>query len=181
VAVAPAPGRGPAASLPGRWQAAKPEQSLGEVRAASRVPEEGSTPRREEGEWVDVVILADPNAEMHVRDRMLRLAGRAGIGYRVAFRNGRTTTDAQRAEMREGGLHSVRRRDRDGEAVRRHRTGERHLARSRGPHRRRVAYGDVHAPVLTRLVLVIADGEATEHCAIYRPRPRGGRRRPAQG
>jgi len=47
------------------------------------------------------VILADPNAEMHVRDRMLRLAGRAGIGYRVAFRNGRTTTDAQRAEMRE--------------------------------------------------------------------------------
>jgi hypothetical protein len=61
----------------------------------------GSTPRREEGEWVDVVIFADPSSEVHVESRMLRLTGNAGIGDRVPLRDDRATTDVQRAEMRE--------------------------------------------------------------------------------
>ena len=43
----------------------------------------GSSPRRKQAEWVDVGVLADPNAEMDVRNRMFSLARWPGIGDRV--------------------------------------------------------------------------------------------------
>ena len=69
----------------------------------------GGTPRRKQAEWVDVGVLADPNAEMDVRNRMFGVARRPGICDRVSLRDDRSLPDAQRSEVRERRL-VVRRR-----------------------------------------------------------------------
>jgi hypothetical protein len=88
-----------------------------------------STPRREQGEWVDVGVLADPNTEMDVGDRVFRLAGRPWIRDRVSFGDDRAFPNVQRSEVGKRRLVPVARGDRHREAVRRNLTRERHLAR----------------------------------------------------
>ena len=75
------------------------------------------TPRRKQAERVDVgVVVADPDAQVDVGTVVLRLAGRSGIGDRIAFRHAGTFADTQRAEMGERGLRPVG--GDEGEAVR---------------------------------------------------------------
>jgi hypothetical protein len=106
-----------------------------------------------------------------VRDSVLGLTGRAGVGQEIPLRDGGATPDAQRSEVRQ--RHpGVADRDRDGEPVRGNLPCERDLAGHRCAHRSRIAEGDVDAAVLTRGVRVAADGKAAENGAVRRPRPR---------
>ena len=98
-------------------------------RAAPQVPGEvGGTPRRKQAEWVDVRVLADPNAEMDVRNRVLCIARRPGIRDRVSLGDDGALPDAHGSQMRERRLVSVAGDDRDREPVGRNLPGERHLA-----------------------------------------------------
>jgi hypothetical protein len=54
---------------------------------------------------------------MNVRDVVLRLAGRPGLGDRVALFDGRAALHEQRPEMREGRLVAVGSGDGHGETV----------------------------------------------------------------
>ena len=136
----------------------------------------GGTPRREQVEWVDVGVLADPNPEVDVRNRMLGVARRPGICDRVPLRDDRSLPDAQHAEVRKRRLVAVGADDRHREAVRRDLSGERHLPGRGRPYRARVAHGDVDPAMLTRGVLVTTDRVASKHVAVGgpHPRPRGG-------
>jgi hypothetical protein len=71
-------------------------------------------------------------------------------------------------------LETVRRLDRDREAVRRHLAGERDLPLCRSSYRHRVPERDVDAAVLAAGVRVVTDREAAQHLAVRRPGP--GRR-----
>ena len=145
----------------------------------------GGTPRRKQAEWVDVGVLADPNAEMDVRNRMLSVARWPGICDRVSLGDDCSLPDAQRSEVCEGCLVSVGGDDRHREAVRRHLPGERHLAGRGRLYRRRLAYRDVDSAMLTRGVLVSTDRVAAKHVAVGgphpRPRGRSGAERPDDG
>ena len=140
----------------------------------------GSTPRREQAEWVDVGVLADPNAEMDVGNRMFGVAGWPGICDRVSLDDDRSLPDAQRSEVRERCLDSVGGVDRHRETVRRDLSRERHLSRCGRPYRARVAYGDVDSAVLTCGVLVSTDRVVPKHFAVSRPHPRPGGRSGAE-
>ena len=135
----------------------------------------GGTPRREQAEWVDVSVLADPNAEMDVRNRMLCIARRPRVSDRVSLGDERALPDAEGPEMRERRLVSVASEDRDRETVRRDLSGERHLARRGGADGGAVVYCDVDAAMLARGVLVSGHCVAAEHVAVGWPDPRPSR------
>ena len=145
----------------------------------------GSTPRRKQAEWVDVGVLADPNAEMDVRNLMFSVARWPGICDRVSLGDDRSLPNAQRSEVCERRLDSVDDDDRHRQAVRRDLPCERHLPGRGRPYRARVAHCDVDSAMLTRGVLVSTDRVAPKHFAIARPhpRPRGrsGAERPDDG
>ena len=106
------------------------------VRAAPQAGRrEGGTPRRKEGERVDVGLgRTDADAEVDVRNAVLGLAGGAGFGERVALRYDVPAAHVQRAHVCERDLGVVE-GDRDREAVRRNGPGERHLPRDRCTNR----------------------------------------------
>jgi hypothetical protein len=87
----------------------------------------------------------------------------------------RTPGDEERPEMRQRCLVSVRSRDGDGEAVRRHPAGERDLASDRRAYGRGVVQGDVDAPVLTPGIRVVSERELTKNRPVRRPNPARGR------
>jgi hypothetical protein len=132
----------------------------------------GSTPRREQAEWVDVrVAVADPNPEMDVRRSVLGLAGGPWIRNRVAFGDGGALPDTKGPEMGQRRPVAVVRQDRDGEAVRRYRPRERDLARGGSTDRAPVPQPDVDAAMLARRVLVVADRERSQHGPVGGPGP----------
>ena len=145
----------------------------------------GGTPQRKQAEWVDVGVLADPNAEMDIWNRMFGVAGRPEICDRVSLRDDRSLPDAQRSEVCERHHVAVGGDDRHREAVGWDLPGERHLPGRGRPYRRRAAYGDVDSAMLTRGVLVSTDRVAPKHLAISgpHPSPRGcsGAERPDDG
>ena len=62
----------------------------------------GGAPRRKQLERVHVgLAVADPDSEMDVRRRMLRLAGRARVRDRVSLGDGDTLPDAQGSQVRQ--------------------------------------------------------------------------------
>ena len=126
----------------------------------------GGTPRRKQAEWVDVGVLADPNAEMDVRNRMFSVARWPGICDRVSLRDDRSLPDAQRSEVCERCLVSVGGDDRHREAVRRDLPGERHLPGRGRPYR--------SARRLLRCRFRDADPRRT---CLHRPRSREALRR----
>ncbi len=135
----------------------------------------GSTPRREQAEWVDVRVgVADPNAEMDVGRGVLGLARRAGVGDRVSLRDRGALADAEGAEMSERGPVSVGCHDGDRQTVRRDRAGERDLAGHRRPDRRCPDERDVDAAMLTRRVLVVVHEERAQDRSVGRPVPPQG-------
>lgn len=119
----------------------------------------GSATRRKELERVDVRLrVTDPNAEVHVRHRVLHLPGRTGLGQHVALRNRLAATDVQLPEMRQRRL-VLASCDRDGEAVCGDRPGERHRARHGRAKRGGTPEPDVDASVLAGRVRIATDGE----------------------
>jgi hypothetical protein len=137
----------------------------------------GGTPRREQGERVDVPVIADAHSEMDVGNRMLGLAGRPGGGDRVALGDARALLDKERAEVRERNAVAVLGRDRDREPVRRHGSGERDLPRGGRADERRASELDVDPSVLAGRVLVVADRVPAENRSVSGPRPRRRHRR----
>jgi hypothetical protein len=139
--------------------------------------EDGGPPRREQFEWVDVPVLADPDTEMDVRALVLGVAGRTRVGDDVALRDGHALAHAKRSEMRQRRLVSVARRDRDRETVRRHLAGEGDFTRCGRTDRRRIAQVDVDPAMLARRVRVVRDRERPQNGPVRGPRPRERRRR----
>jgi hypothetical protein len=132
----------------------------------------GGTPRREQGERVDVPVLADTHSEMDVGNGMLGLPGRPGSGDRVALGDARASLDLERAEVGQRRAVAVFGRDRDGEPVRRYGAGERDLAGGGRADERRASELDVDPAVLTGRVLVVADRVPAENRSVGGPRPR---------
>jgi hypothetical protein len=137
----------------------------------------GDTPRREQGERVDVPVLADTHSEMDVGNGMLGLAGRSGSGDRIALGDARAPLDVECTEVGQRRAVAVVGRDRDGEPMRRHGAGERDLARGGRADERRASELDVDPAVLTGRVLVVADRVLAENRSVGGPRPRRRHRR----
>ena len=108
---------------------------------------------------------------MDVGNGVLGLAGRPRLGDGLAFGHVRAPPHEERSEMRQRGLVTVGGADRDGEAVRRHLTRERDLARGRSPHDASVLEGNVDPPVLATGVRVVADDVSAKDRAVGRPGP----------
>jgi hypothetical protein len=120
-----------------------------------------------------------------VRRGVLELAGEPRICEWITLGHGSALADAKRPEVGERGLVAVVGHDRDGETVRRHRTGERDLTRDWSTDRARVPERDVDAAMLARGVLVVPDRELAQHGSVRGPGPAestGGahRRSPAE-
>jgi hypothetical protein len=136
----------------------------------------GSATRRKELERIDVRLrVTDPNAEVHVGHRVLRLPGRTGLGQHVALRDRLAATDVQLAEMRQRCL-VLACCDRDGEAVGGDRPGEGHRAGRRRAERRAAPEPDIDASMLAGCVRIAADGEPAQYRAVRGPGPRPRRR-----
>jgi hypothetical protein len=117
---------------------------------------------------------------MDVRHVVLRLAGWAGVGDGIAFRNVLAALDPERAEMCER-RSVLPDRDRDREAMRGHLAGEGDVTGRWGAHAARSHERDVHPSVLAARVLVGANRESSEDGAVGRPCPRPGRPWPGTG
>jgi hypothetical protein len=111
-----------------------------------------------------------------VQDVVLGIAGLAPLGdgrsldYRIA------ALDEERTEMGERDLVSTGGGDRHRAAVCRDLTGERNLPRRGGANGRRMAEGDIDAPMLSGCVRVVAERELAQHATVRRPCPRTGAR-----
>ena len=112
---------------------------------------------------------------MDVGRVVLRFAGRTGVRDRISLADRLTLPDAERAEMRKGGLVAVRGHDRDRQPVRRDLTGERDLPGGRRANRRCARERDVDAAMLARGVLVVLYGESAQNRTVGGPRPPPGR------
>ena len=136
----------------------------------------GGTPRRKQFEWVDVGLgHGEPDAEMQIRDVVLSLTGRAGVGDGIALGDVPALADVQRSEMCERGSVSVARHDRHGQPADRDLTRERHLAGRGSPDQTRFAECDVDPPVLSGGERV-ANREPTQDRAVGGPCPSPGGR-----
>jgi hypothetical protein len=102
---------------------------------------------------------------------MLRLARRARFSDGIPYRHHIAASHQQRAEVRERRLVTILGGDRHREAVRRHLTGKRDLARRRSSYHPGIAESDVDASVLSACVRVVADRELPEDGAVGRPGP----------
>jgi hypothetical protein len=132
----------------------------------------GSATRRKELERIDIRLrVTDPNAEVHVGHRVLRLPGRTGLRQHVAFRDRLAATDVQLPEMRQGCL-VLACCDRDGEAVGGDRPGEGHRAGNGRAERWAAPEPDVDASMLAGRVCIATNGEPTQYPAIRGPGPR---------
>ena len=167
----------------GRWRCGRRREHglRPRIRSRSRRHHRRSE-RREEHLWVEVSlgIRGQPDAELHVRDRILRNAARPDDRDRLALGDDVTPADERSAEVQQRHRVAVGGLDRDRETVRRDPTRE----RDRPPDRSndRVAEGalNVDAAVLARCKrIVLRKEEPAQHGAADRPRPcaRGGRDR----
>jgi hypothetical protein len=144
-------------------------------RSGSRRSRRRRRARGEERGGIDVrLAVAGAHAHVDVRHVVLGLArGPTGchglaLGHRVA------PLDEQSPEVRERRLVPLGRRDGDGQAMRGHGPGERHIPRCRSPDGRRTTERDVDAAMLATGVRVVADRVAAQHLAVRRPRPGPG-------
>ena len=142
-----------------------------------RLARHGRSNRRQEAQRVEVTlrIAAEPDPELHVRDRVGRHPARADDRDPLALGDDRPRGDQKRAEMqkRDG---VVRRLDRDREPIRRDPAGERHPSRNRREHRIADRALDVDPAMLPgdeRVLLV--EGKPLQHRPGNRPRPGAGR------
>ena len=149
-------------------------------RRLGRRRREGGTPRRKEGERVDVGLgrrrrgRRGGRTERRARPRPW---GRLRRGRHPPRRRPpRRTRSVPEVGERDLGVADG---DRHREAVRRNGAGERHLPRDRRANRSRSLERDVDPAMLSGGVGVPADREAAEHGAVRRPRPgeRGRSRR----
>jgi hypothetical protein len=108
-----------------------------------------------------VRLRRQPDAEVHVRHRMLGLAGRADCPEDVTLRKVRSHTDADRPELDERDRVAVLRADRERQANARDGTGEADdAARGRADLGSR-AGADIDSAVLSAEVGVVVGGEST--------------------
>ena len=132
--------------------------------------------RRKQIEGIEVRVgTADAYTQVHVRDGVLRIAGRPGIGEGVSLPDRLAAADTQCTEVRERDL-VVAARDRDGESITRCESGERDRAHSWRTHDKGAFEADIDPTMLAAGVRVTAHREAAEHRAVSRPGPRPRRR-----
>ena len=137
----------------------------------------GGTPRRKQRERVDVVVVgAEPDPEVEVRQVVLRVPRRSRLGDRLSRSDVLAALDEQRAEVHERGPVPVAGRDRHGQAVRGDGACERDLARGGSTSRWCAAESDVDSSMLPRRVLVAPDDEPPQHGTVCGPGPRPRRR-----
>jgi hypothetical protein len=96
---------------------------------------------------------------MDVRLRVLGLTGRASGCDGLSFADHRSSLHGQRPEVSQGCPVSVRRRDRDRQAVGRHLAGEGDASGHGRTDRPVVTDSDVDAAVLPSCVGIVAEGE----------------------
>jgi hypothetical protein len=153
----------------GRWESRR--RRLARLRRRSRE-------RRQEAQWVEIPlrVAADPDSELHVRDRVGRHAARADDPDRLALRHNRAPADQERAEVQERDGVAVGRLNGDREPVRRDLADERHRSGGRRDHRVTERPLDVDPTMLAREERVLlVKREALQHRPGKRPRPRAGR------
>ena len=137
-----------------------------------------SRERRQEAQRVEIPlrIAAEPDPELHVRDRVGRHAARADDRDRFSLGHDRASAYQERAEMQEGHGVAVRRLNRDREPVRRDLAGERHRSGGRRDHRVTEGPLEVDPTMLAREEWVrLVKREPLQHRPRNRPRPRAGR------
>ena len=109
---------------------------------------------------------------MDVRDVVLRLSGRPGLGDRVALLDGRAALHEQRPQMREGRLMAVAGSNRHGETVSGNLTCERDLSGRGRAYDVRAAECNVHPSMLPARVLVVRHRELAKDGTVRGPCPR---------
>ena len=118
----------------------------------------GRTPPRKERERVDVgVAVADPDAQVHVREVEFGVSRRTGVRDGGAFGHVLSFVYEQRAEVRERSFVPAGRRNRHGLPVRGDESRERHLACGGGTDLAGIPEPDVDAAMLTRCVRIRSD------------------------
>ena len=129
--------------------------------------------RRQEEKRVEVPLRVGrpAQAEVHVRNRVLGYAARAGGADRISLRDRRTPLHCQRSEVQERHGVAVGRLDRDRASTHRHRSGEGDDPAGRCRHGRARRRPDVYAAVETAGVGVGAEAELLQHRALNRPGP----------
>jgi hypothetical protein len=112
----------------------------------------GSHKRRQKAQWVEIPlrVAAEPDPELHVRDRVGRHAARADDPDRLALRHDRAPADQERAEVQERDGVAVGRLNGDREPVRRDLADERHRSGGRRDHRVTERPLDVDPTMLAR-------------------------------
>jgi hypothetical protein len=165
----------------GRWRCGRRRgQGLGQRIRERSGRHHRRSERWEEHLWVEVSlrIRGQPDAELHVRDRILRNAARPDDRDRLAFGDDVTPANEGCAEVQQRHCVAVRGLDRDRETVRRDPARERDRAPDRGLDRVAECALDVDAAVLARYErIVLREEEPAQDRAADRPCPcaRGGR------
>ena len=133
-----------------RWESRRRDRRLARRGRRSRE-------RRQEAQWVEIPlrVAAEPDPELHVRDRVGRHAARADDPDRLALRHDRAPADQERAEMQERDGVAVGRLNGDREPVRRDLADERHRSGGRRDHRVTERPLDVDPTMLARKERVV--------------------------
>jgi len=154
-----------------RWESRRGGRRLARRRRSSRE-------RRQETQRVEIPlrVAAEPDPELHVRDRVRRHATRADDRDRLALGHDRAPADQERAEMQERDGVAVCRLNCDREPVRRDLAGERHRSGGRRDHRITERPLEVDPSMLARKErVVLVKCEPLQHRPGDRPRPGAGR------
>ena len=155
----------------GRWESRRRDRRLARRGRRSRE-------RRQEAQWVEIPlrVAADPDSELHVRNRVGRHAARADDPDRLALRHNRAPADEERAEMQERDGVAVGRLNGDREPVRRDPADERHRSGGRRDHGVTERPLDVDPTMLAREErILLVKREPLQHRPRNRPRPPAGR------
>jgi hypothetical protein len=114
---------------------------------------------------------------MDVGHALLGRSGRPDRADRLPLDHVRAAGDGDRAEVDEGDRVAVDRLDRDGEPVRRQRSGKGDHPSAHGGHRAAAVSADVDPAVLSRGIGIGAVAKAFQDRSGGRPRPGPGRGR----
>jgi hypothetical protein len=129
-------------------------------------------PPRKERQGVDVgVAVADPDAEVQVREVVFGVARRTRFRDGAAFGHVLSFVNEKRPEVSQRGFVSVGSRDRDGLSVRGNESRERHLACCGRTNLASAGKPDVDSTMLAGCVGIGPDGELAQYRAICRPGP----------
>ena len=134
--------------------------------------------RRQEAQGVEIPLRvgAEPDPELHVRDRVGRHAAGADDRDRLALSHESAPADHERPEMQERDGVAVGRLNGDREPVRGDLADERHRSGGRRDHRLTERPLDVDPTMLAREERVLlVKREPLQHRPRNRPRPRAGR------